>query len=137
MKKTTISLTLVLATALFTMGAKWAEKPIESLASIAGEWRGNGAGGTMYDLCSVDGFHHTTSYVFKEDGSYDYSWQGQNASDRGQRPAGTVRLNGGKLEWKRLDGTPWTAALYEGKQGKRMLKGRGDDGGTWQLKPKK
>ncbi len=135
-KKTTISLTLVLATALFTMGAKWAEKPIESLASIAGEWRGDGTGGTMYAVCSAGAFH-ATSYVFKEDGSYDYSWQGQNASDRGQRAAGTVRLSGGKLEWKSLEGTLWTAALYEGRKGKRMLKGRGEDGGTWQIKPKK
>ena len=29
-------LTLLLAGALLTMGAKWAEKPIESLASISG-----------------------------------------------------------------------------------------------------
>ena len=137
MKKTTISLTLVVATALFTMGAKWAEKPIESLASIAGEWRGNGTGGT-------DGHgppHHTDhaiKYVFKEDGSYDYWWAGSAGfSDRGQRPAGTVRLNGGRLEWKDLEGTPWTATLYEGKKGKRRLKGRGEDGGTWQIKPKK
>jgi hypothetical protein len=132
-----LALPLLLVGALLCLGAKWAEKPIESLASIAGEWRGDGTGGTMYAVCSAGAFH-ATSYVFKEDGSYDYWWKGGGGfSARGQRPAGTVRLNGGKLEWKDLEGTLWTAALHEGKKGKRMLKGRGEDGGTWQIKPKK
>ncbi len=127
-----LALPLLLVGALLSMGAKWAEKPIESLASIAGEWRGNGTGGTMYGSC--DAGSHATSYVFKEDGSYDYSWSKGGSSDRGQHPAGTVRLNGGKLEWKGLEGTLWTATLYEGKKGKHRLKGRAEDGGTWQLK---
>ncbi len=48
--------------------------------------------------------------------------------------AGTVRLNGGKLEWKISNALPWTAALYEDKKGKRLLKSHREDGGTWQLK---
>ncbi len=129
MKKTTISLTLVLATALFTMGAKWADKPIDSLATIAGKWSGSGT--------AASGYGYTISYVFKEDGSIDFSWTGSRGGDKGERPPGTARVNGGKLEWKDLEGTPWTATLYECKKGKRRLKGRGEDGGSWQIKPKK
>ncbi len=78
MKKTTISLTLVLATALFTMGAKWTEKPIESLASIAGEWRGNGTAAEGHGPHPSSGADsgHALRDVFKEDGSYDFGRRG-------------------------------------------------------------
>ena len=39
----TLTLTLVIAGALLTLGARWAEKPIANVANIAGEWRGTGA----------------------------------------------------------------------------------------------
>jgi hypothetical protein len=68
-----LALPLLLVGALLCMGAKWAEKPIESLASVAGEWRGKGdaveghgapgtaAGGvTSSDLFS-NRMGHTTS----------------------------------------------------------------------------
>jgi hypothetical protein len=117
------------------MGAKWAEKPIESLANVAGEWRGNGDAVEGYgDPGRGRGKVGIIRYVFKEDGSYAYSWAEQVKSDRGQRPAGTVRLHGGKLEWKIPNGLPWTATLYEDKKGRRRLKGRREDGGTWTLK---
>ncbi len=129
MKKTTISLTLVLATALFTMGAKWADKPIDSLATIAGKWSGSGT--------SASGYGYTISYVFKEDGSIDFSVIGSRFSDKGERPPGTLRVNGGKLEWTNRKGLLWTATLYEGKKGKRMLKGSREDGSSWKVKEKK
>ncbi len=129
MKKTTISLTLVLATALFTMGAKWADKPIESLASIAGKWSGNGSkpGGKEYSI----------TFTFKEDGSFDFSTLSKRGGKNGQRPPGTVRVNNGKLEWESRNGLLRTATLYENKKGKRKLKGRREDGNNWEVKEKK
>ncbi len=133
-----LALPLLIVGALLCMGAKWAEKPIESLASIAGEWRGLGTGGSDGHGPTHPGMGadtgHAIRYVFKQDGSYNYSWAGQIRSDRGQRPPGTVRLHAGKLEWKGLESTLWTATLYEDKKGKRLLKSHREDGGTWQLK---
>ncbi len=37
-----LALPLLVVGALLCMGAKWAEKPIQSLANVAGQWRGNG-----------------------------------------------------------------------------------------------
>ncbi len=130
-----LALPSLLVGALLCMGAKWAEKPIESLASVAGEWRGNGDAVEGYGSPRRGrGIVGIISYVFKEDGSYTYSWAEPVKSDRGQRPSGTVRLHAGKLEWKIPNGLPWTATLYENKKGKRMLKGHREDGGTWRLK---
>ncbi len=130
-----LALPSLLVGALLCMGAKWAEKPIESLTSIAGEWRGNGDAVEGYGSPGRGrGIVGIISYVFKEDGSYTYSWAEPVKSDRGQRPAGTVRLHAGKLEWKIPNGLPWTATLYEDKKGKRRLKGHREDGGTWTLK---
>ena len=130
-----LALPSLLVGALLCMGAKWAEKPIESLASVAGEWRGNGDAVEGYGSPRRGrGIVGIISYVFKEDGSYTYSWAEPVKSDRGQRPAGTVRLHGGKLEWKIPNGLPWIATLYEDKKGRRRLKGHREDGGTWTLK---
>ena len=119
-------LTLLLAGALLTMGAKWAEKPIETLASIAGEWRGGGTfGGRSFSL----------TYVFKEDGSFDYDIT--SGTRKGHRPPGTVSLNGGKMEYENERGMPYVITLYEGKKGKRKLQGLRVDGLKWTLKPKK
>ena len=125
-----LALPVLLVGALLSMGAKWAEKPIESLASVAGEWRGSGT--------SAGGKDYSTTFIFKEDGSFDYGWiKGKKKSERGERPPGTVRLNGGKLEWKSPNGLLRTVTLYEDKKGKRMLRGRREDGNSWQLKEKK
>ena len=121
-----LTLTLLLAGALLTMGAKWAEKPIETLASIAGEWRGGGTfGGRSFSL----------TYVFKEDGSIDYDIT--SGTRKGHYPPGTLRLNGGKMEYENARGQPYTITLYEGKKGKRKLEGLRVDGLKWTLKPRK
>ncbi len=125
----TFTLTLVLASVLFTTGAKWAEKPIESVASIAGEWRGTGA--------AANGQFYFTTFVFKKDGSFDYNQVFIGGNDKsGQRPPGTVRQAGGKLVYKGPEGLPWTIALYENKKGKRLLRGHREDGGHWKVKQK-
>ncbi len=41
--RTCVLMIAVLAGALSTMAAKWAEKPIDSLATIAGPWSGTGS----------------------------------------------------------------------------------------------
>ncbi len=111
------------------MGAKWTETPIETVASIAGEWRGSGI--------TSEGFDFTIYYVFKEDGSYEADWLWGTGTGTAPRPPGKVRLNGGKLQWKGTEGLVWTVTLYKGKKGRRMLKGHREDGMTWQLKQKK
>lgn len=120
-------LTLLLAGALLTMGAKWAEKPIETLASIAGEWRGGGI--------TAAGRDFSITYVFKEDGSFDYDIT--SATRKGHRPPGTLSLSGGKVEYENERGMPYTITLYEGKKGKRKLEGLRVDGLKWTLKPRK
>ena len=128
MKKTTISLTLVLATALFTMGAKWAEKPIDSLATIAGTWSGTGN--------HSRGAEYTVKYWFKQDGSFKFSWMMPKTTKDGKKGPGAHWIEVGKLRWKSGKG-PWTFTLYESKEGKRKLRGERPDGNTQQLKPAK
>jgi len=95
-----LALPLLLVGALLCMGAKWAEKPIESLASVAGEWRGKGDAVEGHGAPGHGrGRGNVIRFVFKQDGSYDFSWAGQLKSDRGQRPPNTVRLHSGKLAW--------------------------------------
>jgi hypothetical protein len=113
------------------MGAKWAEKPIESLASVAGEWNGSGA--------NKRGKTFTIKLIFKEDGSLDYSViMPPKGTKNEQREPGTVRVNGGKLKYENRKGNHlWTVTLYEDKKGKRMLKAKRDDGNNWKVKEKK
>ncbi len=121
-----LALPVLLVGALLSMGAKWAEKPIESLASVAGEWRGSGT--------SAKGKDYSTTFIFKEDGSFDYSWSSNTRSDRGQRPPGTLRVNGGRLEFNgRYEGRLWTITLHKDKKGQRILKGHRKDGDRWKL----
>lgn len=124
------TLTLIIIGALLTLGAKWAEKPIESVASIAGEWRGTGAaaGGQFYFI----------TLVFKGDGSLDYSQVFKGRDEKSsQRPPGTVGQAGEKLAYKDSEGRLWTITLYEDKKGKRLLKGVGKDGSHWKAKQKR
>ncbi len=124
-----LALPLLLVGALFCVGAKWAEIPIATLADVAGTWSGKGT--------TAKGHSFTITYVFKKDGSFDYSWRASIGGESGQRPPGTLRVNGSHFEYKTPHGLLWTITLYETKKGKRKLKGRRENGNRWQLKPKK
>ena len=87
--------------------------------------------------CSAKGDSYSIDYVFKKDGAYDYGWRATIGGESGKRPPGTLRVNGGKMQWKSSQGFLWTTTLYEDKKGKRKLKGRREDGNRWQLKEKK
>ena len=106
--RTRILMIAVLAGALFTMAAKWAEKPIDSLATIAGPWSGTGS--------HPRGFEYTIKYWFKEDGSFKFSGSRPRAHgekgtrDRAKEP-GELWIEAGKLRWKSKKG-PWTFTLY-------------------------
>ena len=123
-----LALSLLLVGALFCTGAKWAEKPIGTLADVVGEWSGEGT--------TAKGYNYPLELVFFENGVYRYSWQGSSGSESGERPPGTVHVNGGKLEFIDSRGFPWTATVYEHKKkGQRMMKGlRHSDGSTFNLK---
>ena len=56
-----LTLTLLLAGALFTMGAKWAESPIEHINDVVGTWKGT---------YLKDGKKYPVSLIIKADGSY-------------------------------------------------------------------
>ncbi len=115
------TLTFLLLSALFLMGAKWVEKPIQDFQSSAGEWRGSGFATTF------DGSFHVI-FVFKPDGTY--AWTGGIRDGKG-----TMRIEGGKVVWKSVvTGDLVTVTLHE-KKGKRNLKGRRADGLTWTVKP--
>jgi hypothetical protein len=118
---------LLVAASLALMGAKWVEKPIESLESISGKWKGGGITAT--------GYRFEVEYVFKADGAYDAWTGGQRHSGKSQRPPGTVRLIGGKLEYKNSKGASRTGVLYEDAKGRRELKFQGEDGGKWDVRP--
>ena len=131
--RTRVLMIAVLAGALFTLAAKWAEKPIDSLVTVAGPWSGTGS--------HARGAEYTIKYWFKEDGSFKYGRiKKKDAKDVKKGPdalwidAGKLWMEAGKLRWKSGKG-PWTFTLYESKKGKRMLRGERPDGNTQQLKP--
>ncbi len=120
-----LTLVLLLMGALFTMGAKWAEQPIQDFQNVAGDWRGSGqtARGKIFFL----------KLTIKEDGSLRTiaNWSGGSNDN-----TGTMHLNEGKIQFKSAtNGETVTVTLYEGKKGKRQLKGRRPDGMTWKVKP--
>jgi hypothetical protein len=119
---------LVLPIALLLMGAKWEEKSIDSLASIAGTWSGNGN--------HPRGANYSVEYVFKADGSFDFSWVMPRDAKEGHKRPGTMWIQNGKLEWK-TDQGPWIFTLYEDKKGRRTLRGKRSDGNTQELSPAK
>jgi hypothetical protein len=126
-KQKMICLTLVLATALLTMGAKWVEKPIDNLASIAGTWSGTGS--------NTRGAHYMIKYWFHEDGSFKFSKMQRGDMRDGQKGPGALWVEAGKLRYKTGRG-PWTFTLYE-KKTKHMLRGKRPDGNEQDLTPAK
>ncbi len=56
-------LILLLTGALFTIGAKWAEKPIEDLENVVGEWRGSGR--------TAKGQDFSLTFIIKEHGYFE------------------------------------------------------------------
>lgn len=120
-------LAVLVVSAAFTMGARWADTPIESLATIVGLWSGNGK--------TAEGYDYYISYVFKEDGSIDYSQVVVFGGHKGQLRADAVRVKGGKLVFEDYAGLLWTFTLQENKKGRRKLKGLREDGNRQLLKP--
>ncbi len=106
-----LTLTLLLAGALFTMGAKWAETPIEDVKSVAGTWKG-----TYVE----DGKKFPVRLIIEEDGSY-----------QGEDPhgviKGTLKIKGGKILYQSADQRTFTLTLLARKK-KRLLQGNGDQG---------
>jgi hypothetical protein len=123
-KKTVISLTLILATALFTMGAKWEETYINRLPSIAGTWSGTGK--------DPSGARYTITYSFKEDGSFKFSKTLKKDAQHGEQGSGVVQLEHGKLYYRSREGR-WTFTLYEGKKEQLMLRVGRPNGNTQDL----
>jgi len=120
-------LVALLVGAVLTMGARWADKPIDSLATIVGLWSGNGK--------TTEGYDYYISYVFKEDGSIDYSQVVVFGGHKGQLGPGSVRVKGGKLVFEDYEGLLWTFTLQENKRGRRKLKGLPEDGNRQLLRP--
>ncbi len=46
-------------------------------------------------------------------------------------------LNGSHFEHKNPEGRLWTITLHKDKKGRRLLKGRRQDGNKWELKEQK
>lgn len=105
------------------------DKERELLRSIAGKWSG--------DAISTRGTAYSITYIFKEDGSFNISWRWGTNSNRGQYPPGTLRVIGSHFEHKNPDGRLWTITLHEDQKGRRILKGRRQDGNKWELKEQK
>lgn len=123
------TLAVLLLVPYLAMSAEWTEKPIGSLASVAGTWSGTGKG--------RDGKEFTEQYTFRQDGSFEYVWHRGSRTGDGKRPPGTIRLNDGKMNWTTEAGKEYTVTLYEGAGGKRKLEGRRNDGTRWTLEGKK
>lgn len=120
---------LILPIALFLMGAEWVEKPVASLDTTVGTWKGSGI--------SAEGYRYDVEYVFRKDGSFDAWAGGKSWSKKIQMPAGTMHINGGKLEYKNEKGIPRTGVLYEGAKGRRKIVFQGEEGGNWDVSPAK
>jgi hypothetical protein len=125
-KKTVISLTLILATALFTMGAKWEETYINRLPSIAGTWSGTGK--------DPSGARYTITYSFKEDGSFKFSKTLKKDAQHGEQGSGVLQLEHGKLYYRSSEGR-WTFTLYEDKREQLRLRVERPNGNTQDLIP--
>ena len=120
-------LMLLLTGALFTIGAKWTERPIADIQNVAGKWRGSGH--------TAKGQGFSITFIIKEDGSYESKARWSSGSLAGE---GTMRIIDGKLRWKSgSTGLDFTTILYEGKKAKRMLKSRRTDGLTFKVKQSK
>lgn len=123
---------LILPFALLLTGAKWAEKPVENLDAIVGEWEGKG----MTD----QGLSFYVGYIFRKDGSYGSSVMGTNGSNwstQSDMPPGTLQIKEGKLQYRNDKGFVRTGVLYEDKKGRRVLKFRTENGANWKVREKK
>ncbi len=72
---------------------------------------------------------------FQASAQDDWRW-GTNAGRR-QDPPGTLRVIGSHFEYKTPGDHLWTITLHKDKKGRRLLKGRRQDGRKWELKEKK
>ena len=116
-----LAVALLLIGALFAMGAKWVERPIDDVQHVVGKWRGSGesAGGTRFAV----------TFIIKEDGSFHADAVSSRVTVRGGR---RLRLNDGKLWLKSIHNDQNVIiTLYESNKGKKMLKARREDGLTW------
>ena len=116
-----LALTLLLAGALFTLGAKWAETPIEHINDVVGTWKGT---------YLKDGKKYPVSLIIKADGSYEgEDWQGPLK--------GTLTIKEGRIQYQGGEQSNFTLSLRERKK-KRILEGS-DERGELQvsLKPTK
>ena len=120
---------LILPVALLLTGAKWAEKPVENLDTIAGEWEGKG----MTD----QGLDFHVAYIFRADGSYGSSVIVGRWSFQSDMPAGTLQTKEGKLQYRNDKGLVRTGVLYEDKKGRRVLKFHLENGASWKVREKK
>lgn len=138
---------LILPFALLATGAKWAEKPVENLDTIAGKWIGTGVTDT---LTSCMNFIATfargacqrfdVEYVFRKDGAYESRVSGGSSnhwSTTSDMPPGTLQIKEGKLEYRNDKGLVRTGVLYEDKKGRRVLKFRLENGASWKVREKK
>lgn len=126
MKKPVISLTLILVTTLFIMGAKWEETYINRLPSIAGTWSGTGK--------DPSGARYTITYWIKEDGSFKFRKTQKKTRQDSEQGAGVLRRERGKLYYTNSQGR-WTFTLYEGKKEELMLRVERPNGNTQDLIP--
>jgi len=120
---------LILPFALLLTGAKWTEKPVETLDTIAGEWQGKGA--------TDQGVEFRVGYLFRKDGSYGSSVIVGRWSFQSDMPAGTLQTKEGKLQYRNDKGLVRTGVLYEDKKGRRVLKFRTENGAHWRVREKK
>ena len=99
------------------------EQPIESLASISGEWSGDGkdrAGGSF-----------SITYFFHEDGAFECLVDLGLKKKKCKMPPGTMTLKNGILEWETERGIPYSVTLSTSDNGKRSLTGVRADGVKW------
>jgi hypothetical protein len=121
---------LILPFTLFLIGAKWVEKPIDNLDTIVGKWKGGGI--------NDNGWTFEVEYLIRKDGSFD-GWAGDRGSwsTKTKMPPGTLKLKGGKVEYRNDKGRFRSGVLYEDTKGRRMLKFETDTDARWDVRQKK
>jgi hypothetical protein len=135
---------LILPSALFLAGAKWVEKPVENLDTIAGEWIGKGVTDTLatcmnqiLTLPTGACQRFDVEYVFRKNGAYESRVSVGSNHWSTAMPPGTLQIKEGKLEYRNDKGLVRTGVLYEDKKGRRVLKFRLENGASWKVREKK